>query len=220
MLNVYYGLVTRFFLIGMPLFLLTGCQTTYYQTMEKLGYHKRDILASRVEKVRDAQIEAKDQFQSALEQFASVVDFEGGNLEALYKRLHNEYQTSEAKAEAVRTRIASVENVAEALFDEWEQELKQYSNSSLRRSSQQKLTQTRSHYNKLLHAMKRAEAKVDPVLASFHDQVLFLKHNLNAQAIAALQSELNTIRTDVSQLIKEMEAAINEANIFIATLES
>ena len=53
------------------------------------------------------------------------------------------------------------------------------------------------------------------VLAAFRDQVLFLKHNLNAQAIASLETELASVRTDVSSLLKAMEVSIAEANAFI-----
>lgn len=219
MLNMCCGLTIRTFLIGISFLLLLSCQTAYYKTMEQLGYYKRDILVDRIEEVRDAQIETKKQFKTALEQFSSVVHFEGGDLEALYEKLNGEYQASKAKAEELHDRIASVKDVANALFEEWKSELEQYSDSSLRRTSAQKLTQTHSRYEKLIQAMRRAEAKIEPVLTSFHDQVLFLKHNLNARAITALQGEINTIEADVSRLIEEMEAAIREANAFIETLE-
>jgi hypothetical protein len=67
--------------------------------------------------------------------------------------------------------------------------------------------------------MKRAERKIDPVLNAFRDQVLYLKHNLNAQAIASLQSELVSIESDVARLIQEMDASIREANSFIASMQ-
>ena len=67
--------------------------------------------------------------------------------------------------------------------------------------------------------MKRAEAKIQPVLTVFNDQVLYLKHNLNAQAISALKGELNAVESDVSALIIAMERSINEANAFIKTIE-
>ena len=35
--------------------------------------------------------------------------------------------------------------------------------------------------------MRLAESRIEPVLKSFRDQVLFLKHNLNAKAIASLR---------------------------------
>lgn len=195
-----------------------GCQNVYYKTMEAFGHHKRDLLVSRVQEARDAQEQAKEQFQSALEKFSAVVDFRGGKLEEKYETLKTELDRSESKAQAVRKRITSVENVATALFEEWESELDQYSRDDLRRSSEQKLEQTRQRYSQLIGAMKRAETKTTPVLSAFRDQVLFLKHNLNAQAVASLQDELISIEADIASLIKEMEDSIAEADAFIKSM--
>lgn len=209
-------------IIGVGLFLIifcAGCQTAYYGAMEKLGYHKRDILVSDVQKARDSQEEAKEQFKTAFEQFSTVLNFKGGALQEKYEKLNGEYQHSESKAQAVHDRIASVENVSEALFDEWEIELGQYSKASLRRASQQKLEETRKQYSQLIKAMKRAEKKMAPVIAAFKDQVLFLKHNLNAQAIASLKQELVSVEDDISSLIKDMEKSIKEADSFISAMQ-
>jgi hypothetical protein len=198
--------------------LLAGCQTAYYKTMEKFGYHKRDILVDRVKDAKETQEEAKEQFKSALEKFSSVVNFKGGELEDKYNKLNDEYEKSEKKAKDVSKRIASVESVADDLFEEWKSELSQYTNSKLRRSSERQLKQTKEKYSQLIDAMKRAEKKIAPVLAAFRDQVLFLKHNLNAQAIASLQGELVSIESDVASLVREMEASINEADAFIQSM--
>jgi hypothetical protein len=197
---------------------LGGCKSVYYGTMERLGYHKRDLLVDRVQDARDAQEQAKEQFASALEQFSAVVGFEGGELEETYKRLNAAFERSEDRAEAVHERIDEVEEVATALFREWEAELEDYTNDRLRRLSRQKLEQTQVRYATLIRAMRQAESKIDPVLAAFQDQVLFLKHNLNAQAVASLEDELVTVRTDVASLIEAMEASITEANDFIEAM--
>jgi hypothetical protein len=196
-----------------------GCSKTYYAAMEKVGYDKREILADRVESARESQQDAKEQFADALERYRSVVNFDGGKLEEKYDILKSEYDRSEAMAARVRDRIASVEDVAGALFEEWQTEIGQYTSASLRRDSQKKLAATKARYAKLLSAMKKASGKMDPVLAAFKDQVLYLKHNLNAKAIAALEGQLDTIRTDVDALIRDMEASIAEAEAFIKTLE-
>ena len=200
------------------LLLTSGCQTAYYNTMEKFGVHKRDIMVDRVEKARDSQQDAKEQFQSALKRFSTVLGYKGGKLEDKYETLQAEYEKSEAKADEVKKRIDAVEDVSEALFDEWKSELDQYTSSSMRRDSERKLAQTRRQYDQLIKAMRRAEAKIDPVLNAFRDQVLYLKHNLNAQAIASLQNELVTVQSDIAVLIKEMEKSIGEADSFIKTL--
>ena len=206
--------------VSVLLLLLGGCGGVYYSAMEKIGIHKRDILVDRVVEARDSQKETKEQFASALEHFSSVVNFQGGELEDKYNALKKELDKSEAQAEDVRNRVAAVEDVAEALFDEWKAELGQYKNASLRQKSEQQLKQTRAHYDKLINAMKKAEAKIDPVLDPLRDQVLFLKHNLNARAIASLQGELGRIETDVSRLIRDMDAAIQEADSFVQTLKA
>lgn len=196
-------------------FSIIGCRSVYYKTMEAFGQHKRDILVSRVEGARDAQEDAKEQFKSALEKFTEVVKFSGGQLQDKYNLLKGELDKSKSRAESVRSRIDGVENVAKALFKEWENELDQYDSDELRRSSEQTLKQTRQRYSQLITAMKRAESKIEPVLTAFNDQVLFLKHNLNAQAIASLHNELASVEADIATLIKEMEASIAEADEFI-----
>lgn len=211
-------LVLAVVLILIP-FGLSSCDKAYMATMEKMGYAKRDILSTRVKSARDAQEDAKQEIQTTLEQFGKVVAYEGGDLEATYKKLNGELENSEDSAEAVRKKISDVESVADALFSEWEEELKQYSSADLRRKSQSKLTQTKSRYREMLGAMKRAEQRIEPVLKPLRDQVLYLKHNLNARALSAIKGELVKVDAQVDQLVKDMNRSIAEADKFIQTME-
>lgn len=198
----------------------TSCRSAYYGVMEKFGVEKRDILVDRVEEGRDAQKEAKEQFQDALRAFQSVTGFQGGDLEQTYDRLEDEYDASVSRVDAVRSRIRAIEDVADDLFAEWKQEIGEIHDAKLRATSERTLADTRARYATLIAAMKRAESKMGPVLVAFRDRVLFLKHNLNAQAIASLQGELTMIETDVGALVREMEASIAEADRFVAGMGS
>ncbi len=200
------------------LLMLAGCQSAYYAAWEKLGVEKRDILVDRVEDARESQEDAQEQFASALEQFSALINFDGGELQDVYEQLNDEYESSSAAADAVTARIDSVESVAEALFDEWNAELDSYTNANLRRDSERQLKQTQRRYAQLVRSMRNAEQTMQPVLASLKDNVLYLKHNLNASAIGALQGELTTIRNDVNRLIKEMNAAIAQSDEFIKSI--
>ena len=197
-----------------------GCSSAYYGAMEKFGIAKREILADRVEQTRTAQQEAKEQFADALQQFMAVTKTEGGDLQRKYDELNREFQRSETRAKEVRERIAAVEDVAEALFREWKQELGQYTNASLRRDSERQLDTTRRRYDALLTLMRRAADRMDPVLATFRDQVLYLKHNLNARALTQLDSTHRTLEADITRLISDMETSIREAENFIKDLKS
>lgn len=196
-----------------------GCSKAYYGAMEKVGIHKRDILVDRVESARDAQSEAQHQFKSALEQFGAVINIENSDLKQAYEKLKAEYEDSRDAAEKVSTRIEKVEAVADALFKEWSDELRLYKSAELRRSSQRKLKETRARYRRMLVSMHRAEKSMEPVLRSFQDNVLFLKHNLNAQAIGSLRTEFSNLKGEIDGLIKSMNEAIRTSNQFIAEIK-
>ena len=197
---------------------LCGCSTMYYSTMEKFGQEKRDILVKRVDKARDSQQETQEVFQDALEQFGSVVKFDGGDLQKQYDRMSAELARCEGRAADVKTRIQDVDKVAQDLFREWAAEAKTYENESYRRDSEAKLRETKQNYARMIGAMRNAEAKIGPVLSVFRDQVLYLKHNLNARALASLQNESAQIEMDVNRLLQDLSAAIAEADRFIQTM--
>lgn len=197
-------------------FALAGCSSLYYNTLEQFGIEKRQILVDRVEEARDAQQEARDQFVSALDEFSALINFDGGELEDLYDTLSTEFERSQARAQTVSERIDRVEDVSEALFEEWEDELELYTSEELRRSSAESLRDTRERYGELIAAMRQAESRMVPVINSFQDQVLFLRHNLNSQAIASLRDELASIEIEIAALIQAMESSIAESNRFIS----
>ncbi|WP_394202423.1 DUF2959 domain-containing protein [Shewanella waksmanii] len=199
--------------------LLGGCQSAYYGAMEKVGYHKRDIMVDRVTDAKESQEEAQEQFSSALEEMQALLNHDGGDLEKAYNKAKDEYESSREAADDVSNRISKVEDVAEALFDEWQTEISEISKASLRRNSETKLRETQRSYDQLVRTMKRAESKMEPVLVAMKDNMLYLKHNLNAQAIGAIKGEFASLQTDISGLIKEMNKSIEESNKFIASIE-
>lgn len=204
--------------IVLSIFTLTGCQSAYYSAMEQVGYHKRDIMVDRVEDAKESQQDAQEEFTSALEALSSLTNFSGGDLEDMYNKINDKYQDSEKAAQNVSDRIAAIEDVSDALFEEWQAELDLYTSDSLRRSSEQKLRETKSSYQTMLSAMKRAEKKMDPVLNTLRDNTLNLKHNLNASAVGSLQGEFMSLEKDIAYAIKQMNAAIAESDKFLAQL--
>lgn len=197
---------------------ITGCQTTYYDALEKVGIPKRELMIKRIESTQEAQQDVQKQFQSALDQFQSIVVFNGGNLEELYKKLNREYEDSVSAADKVNSRIQSIQHVSEALFDEWQEELNLYSSASLRSASARKLNETKRQYQRMITSMEKSAKRMQPVLDVFQDQVLFLKHNLNAQAISSLKGEFAGVKREIDQLITQMERSIAESQRFVEQL--
>lgn len=129
-------------------------------------------------------------------------------------------QKTEAEAAEVRKRIRTVEDVSSALFNEWRAGIKQYAIDRLQEATHRKYDATKTKYAELIGATKKAEAKLLPALIPLRDQVLFMKHNLNARAIASLSVEVASVQTNVDSLVTGMEAAIAQADPFIASLRA
>ncbi len=153
-----------------------------------------------------------------MQALSSLTQFNGGELEEVYNQINDQYQESEKAAQEVRDRIAAIEDVSDALFDEWQQELTLYTNAKLRRSSEQKLKETKASYQQMLKAMKRAEQKMTPVLNTLRDNTLYLKHNLNASAVGSLQGEFMSLEKEIANAISQMNAAIAESDKFLQKL--
>lgn len=219
MFSSFASILVRAAASAVPLAMLVACQTIKYEALEVVGIEKRNILASNVEQASEAQDEAGEQFQTTLERFRAVVDFDGGDLERVYRRLNRAFDRSGERAEDVGERIDAVETVAGDLFDEWESELERYESADLRARSAELLERTRTRYGSMIRAMRRAEATMEPVLQTFEDQVLFLKHNLNSMAVNAIRGELGRIEADTESLLAAMRESIAEADRFIETLE-
>lgn len=199
-------------------FLSKKIRTAMYSARESIGEHKRDIVVAHVEQACTGLRETRDEFEDALQRFKTLVSVNETTLDHKYNLLNRQYQFCCTKSHAVSDRIRAIEQVSEALFVEWENELNEYTNRNLRAHSKQQLKIARQNYARLIKSMQKAEAKIQPVLAAFKDQVLYLKHNLNAQAIAALRHEFIEIGVDISQLISAMEQTIAEASLFVAAL--
>lgn len=197
----------------------TACDRWYYGTMKKFGMEKRDILVKRVRDARKSQEEVREEFKTALERFRTVIEVDGGPLEEKYEKLDKQLKRAEDRAKEVEDRIKSIRDVSDDLLKEWDKELKQYSDRALRAESERELDATRRRCQTLIRSMEKAQRKIEPVMSPLRDRVLFLKHNLNAQAIGAIDAELVKVRTNVDALVADLEASIAEAEAFIKEMD-
>ena len=202
---------------------LTACgtaQKVQYSALEKVGIHKRDILVDRIEKTSEQQEQTKQEFQSAYEELTELVATDDRGLEAKYKKLASSVEDSEDSANALQSRIASVDQVAKALFVEWQQELEQYTNPKLRSISETNMRTTEQRYAVIYSQMQNSHAKIAPVLRVLQDNTLYLKHNLNARAISGISNEVLSVEGKVAVLIQQMEKSIEESKEFISAMNN
>lgn len=189
-----------------------------YKIWELVGKHKRDILRTYVIQTRDDQQAAEDHFKDALSRLKEVYKFQTTPLETVYRDLMKNYRKCLKKAEMIARRIQQIKVIAADLFEEWEQEADWIQNEKLKQKSLVKLDQTREKLEILTEALEQAEASMEPVLIQFYDQALYLKHNLNAQAVGVLKAEARSVEREIKKLVKQMNTAIRKADAFVEAL--
>lgn len=196
-----------------------AARNTTYSAYELVGVEKRDLLKRRVDDARDEQKEAGEEFTSALDRLKALTGYDGGDLEKEYRSLASAYEAANEEASDVKKSIEGVETVASDLFEEWEKEIGQIETANLRSSSRATLADTRRRYDELHGTLKRSEKRMGPVLTKMNDQVLYLKHNLNARAMSSLKGEAVRIQADIEKLVKDMNDSIAAADRFIAEMK-
>jgi len=210
--------LSAFILCAVAVFSLTGCKTAYYKTMSTLGKEKRDILVSRVKDAKKDQQQTREQIKTTMESFQELTGFKGGSLEKSYKRLNSDYEKANDQAQKLHDRIQSIDQVSQDLFKEWQGEINEMDNRKLKTQSATMLRDARIRQAAYLKAMRKTEDQMTPVLHAFRDQVLFLKHNLNARAIGALKNTSASIQDDVTVLLASIDSSMQEADNLIASL--
>ncbi len=200
-------------------FLLGGCRAAYYSAWEKVGKEKRHLLQDQVQAAKADQAGASDGFKTVMTRVKELYGFEGGDLEEYYAHLVKDYNMCHKRAEKVEDRIESVEKIAADLFAEWGAEIKDLSNPQFQENSRQQLAATRVRYDKMHASMRVSADKMWPVLNSLNDYVIYLKHNLNARAMGSLKKEMTDIEGDVTILIEDISASIDEADAFLKDFE-
>jgi hypothetical protein len=196
----------------------TGCTSAYYKTMQKLGKEKRDILVQRVKDSKKDQEQTKEKLQTTMESFQALTGFQGGSLEKSYKKLNSDYESAADQVSKLHDRIQSIDKVSNDLFTEWQGEINQMGNAKLKAKSTAMLKDSQARQASFMKAMRNTEARIAPVMSAFHDQVLFLKHNLNARAIGSLKGTSAKMDTDVSSLMKSIDGSMAEADNLINSL--
>jgi hypothetical protein len=188
--------------------------------MQTLGKEKRDILIGRVKDAKKDQQQTKEQIKTTMQSFEELTGFQGGSLEKNYKRLNSDYESADAQARKLHEKVDSIDQVSKDLFKEWQTEINEMGNAKLKTQSAVMLRNAKTRQAEYMRSMHRTEDQITPVLAAFHDQVLYLKHNLNARAIGSLKGTSASINTDVADLMQSIDGSMQEADRLISSLSA
>jgi uncharacterized coiled-coil DUF342 family protein len=129
-------------------------------------------------------------------------------------------ERTEKQREAVKLAMDEMKVEADAYFASWTESLQQIENPDLRKRSQDRMAETRGHFDGVLSAVADARAQYEPFVKNLKDQWTYLGHDLNAEGIKSLKPDADKLNAQAVELFKKIDSGMKKANDYIASLKS
>jgi hypothetical protein len=136
----------------------------------------------------------------------------------LYNSLQKEMENTEKRRATIGEVAATMSAEADTLFKQWTDSAAAIENADLRKKSEERLAATKASYAEIGTVGQKASDLYGPFMKDLQDQVTFLGHDLNAEAVASLKPEAAKINEAASKLIQSIDDTITTANTNIGAL--
>jgi len=191
--------------------ILTGEAPSVRQT-EQLA-KKADALIGEVE-------EAQLQVRAALDAYNALVRGGASDLRKPYRNLDREIERCEKRREAVQRRADDAKKEADAYFRGWAASLPLIASEDLRGRSEARMRDSRTRFDGILAAGRRAATEYEPFLVRLRDQWTYLGHDLNPSGLESLRPDAQELTESGTQLLVEIESSLREARSYVASIRS
>jgi hypothetical protein len=208
---------------GLLLFVVllsAGCGTMQRATGERFSLARQDQLVSQLGVAAGTHRNAHDQVIRASEAYEVLFQplQEGGTYRERYDVLGVEFTRTEQRVREMGEATKRLERMARDYFVDWEARLYEFADPTIREASRRQLDGSRREYERILTDVRRTQARAERVTNAFGDQVRFLRHNLNQQALSALQQPAIELQLEFQDLLTEMDSAAEALDYFAASL--
>ena len=212
--------LTRAIRVASLTLILGSCQGSGYTSFLKFGHEDSKLaLLDATQENLDNQLEAHEHFISALNLFNRLTRFDSEDLEGLYEDFADEVDDCEGEVKDWQSRALDLRMRGNSLFAEWSAQLESFSRADLREKSASMLEDARARHAKLIVSMEATYSRMEPVMMSLKDYVLFFQHNLNPRAINTLSDTYDGFVDEVLELTSEMEETRGETESYLEALE-
>jgi len=180
------------------------------------GLIEVDELLSRVEAVQvEAQL-GRQRSGDAYEALRAILaaDFDGDPV-AAYAQLSDALESSKQQAEKLAKSVAPMKKTAEGVFEEWTASLESFGSTEMRQRSQTRLEESRSRYDAILTKAVSAQLAYDAFNADLEDHALFLEHDFNTAAVAAIEDEVESLGERARELDGRLQSCAAASKAYL-----
>ncbi len=181
---------------------------------------RTDKLIERAEGTVKQAVSAREEIQKTLDSYNAVFKSDVKDVRDAYKSVEKGIERTEKQREAVKLAMDEMKTEADAYFASWTESLQQIESPDLRKRSEDRMAETRGHFNGVLGAVADARGQYEPFLKNLKDQWTYLGHDLNAEGIKSLKPDADKLNTQAGELFKKIDAGMKKAKDYIASLKS
>jgi len=180
------------------------------------GLVQVDQLVTSIEKVHTSSEMAQQRVTESLAALRSLValDF-GDDVVGAYAKTEIALAESTRQLGAFDEDVQEMKSMAEPVFKKWAEDLDSFTNLEMRLKSQNRLAQTRQRYDAIVLSVEPTQAAFAALHQQISDCALFLKHDLNAAACAALRPDVEALSMATDQLDEQLAKCQSAAKDYV-----
>jgi hypothetical protein len=192
--------------------------TTAVRAQQDAGVKQVEQLVKKSGSTVQAIAETKLQLQKTMDVYNSLMSTDEKNMKGNYKKLQQEMDATAKKRADIKLRADEMNAEAQTLFKSWGDSAAAIQSADLRQRSQERLDKTKASFAEIGTVGQKAVDLYDPFMKALQDQVTYLGHDLNTQAVQSLQADAAKMNEKAQTLMKSIDDTISVANKNITDL--
>jgi hypothetical protein len=204
--------------VGVAVAIAAGVVLATAAAAQDAGVKQVEALVGASGQTVQAIADTKLQLLKTMDVYNALLADDAKDRKKLYKDLQREMAGTEKRRAEIATRAGAMALEADILFKKWEASTAAIESESLRKRSEERLTKTKASYAEIRASGDKAAGLYTPVMKTLADQVTYLGHDLNPDAVASLKPDADKLNKNVHELVKAIDDTITTTNGRIGSL--
>ncbi len=191
--------------------LVSGCGTTS-------GYEKADKTGSSMAEFRQDMINGKKAIDATMDSLGQIAITANTDPRPAFEQYANNVKALEAAADKAGKRSQSIQQMGMEYFKQWEAQLAEVQNASIRQVAEQRKAQLQETFGRIKTTAEPLKAQFGPWLSDLKDLRTVLANDLTITGVESVKPLFVKTRAEGAEVQKSMDALIDELNTVAATL--
>jgi hypothetical protein len=212
----------RSLILGLMAFVIALPATTRAQIFgsDPESLKRTDKLIEGAEDLVKETVSARQEIDKTLSSYNALFNDDVTDMRKAYKDVEKGMERTEKQREEVKKKLDAMKLEADSYFSSWSQSLQQIGDEGLRKRSEDRMRETKGHFDGVLAAVDQARGRYEPFITSLRDQWTYLGHDLNASGIASLKPDADKLNAKATELFRSIDGGMKKAEEYIASLRS